>query len=246
MAMPATTRMHLPGPAETDPADVPADIDALRQAIDAITAIYGQGLANARPAPGIAGRFYFATDLRTLYYDDGQTWQGAAATPGDLRVSAAHAPGVGWLLCDGTAYGRADPNYAALYAVIGTDWGAGDGSSTFNVPDLRGRALLGAGTGTAAGATAHALGSQPTSGPGGEERHVLTIAELPSHAHPSNPTIQASGGAVNGGPGSIPTSSAGPTASAPNLVIGNVQAVGGGGALNIMSPYAAVNVFIKT
>ncbi|HSZ28601.1 MAG TPA: hypothetical protein VK784_02445, partial [Pseudonocardiaceae bacterium] len=84
MALPATPRLKLPGPSGSDPADVPTDLDKLRQALDPITAVYGQGLANARPLPGVPGRFYFATDLRTLYYDDGQVWQSAAQQPGDL------------------------------------------------------------------------------------------------------------------------------------------------------------------
>jgi microcystin-dependent protein len=52
-----------------------------------------------------------------------------------------------WLLCDGTAYSRS--TYASLYTAIGTLYGVGDGSSTFNVPDLRGRVPVGAGQGQA-------------------------------------------------------------------------------------------------
>ncbi len=50
----------------------------------------------------------------------------------------------GYLLCNGAAVSRTD--YSALFAVIGTSFGAGDGSTTFNVPDLRGEFLRGAGT----------------------------------------------------------------------------------------------------
>jgi microcystin-dependent protein len=69
--------------------------------------------------------------------------------------------------------------YAALYAAISTVNGAGDGSTTFNLPDFRGRSPIGAGTAVgAAGATAHALGDR-----GGEEKHLLTVAELAVHRH---------------------------------------------------------------
>lgn len=51
----------------------------------------------------------------------------------------------GWVLCDGSAYSRTDPRYATLFAVIGETFGAGDGLTTFNVPDLRGRGPVGAG-----------------------------------------------------------------------------------------------------
>lgn len=55
-------------------------------------------------------------------------------------------PPTGFLACDGSAVSRT--TYAALYAVIGTSFGVGDGTTTFNVPDLRGRVPVGAGTGT--------------------------------------------------------------------------------------------------
>jgi len=60
-----------------------------------------------------------------------------------VMYGAAAAP-TGWLLCDGAAISRT--TYAALFAVIGTTFGAGDGSTTFNVPDMRGIFPRGAGT----------------------------------------------------------------------------------------------------
>jgi microcystin-dependent protein len=91
--------------------------------------------------------------------------------PGDIKASAAAAPTAGWLLCDGTAYSRAQ--YADLFAAIGTAFGAGDGTSTFNVPDLRGRFPQGE-------ATPKNLGTK-----GGEASHILTQAEMPFHGHGS-------------------------------------------------------------
>lgn len=63
---------------------------------------------------------------------------------GLVQMWAAAAAPSGWLLCDGSAISRAD--YATLYAAIGDTWGAGDGSTTFNVPDFQGRAPAGVGT----------------------------------------------------------------------------------------------------
>ena len=60
---------------------------------------------------------------------------------GSLMAYAASSAPTGWLLCDGTAYSRA--TYATLFAVIGTTWGAGDTTTTFNVPDLRGQFVRG-------------------------------------------------------------------------------------------------------
>ena len=75
----------------------------------------------------------------------------------------------GYLLCDGSAVSRTD--YADLFTAIGTTYGAGDGSTTFNVPDLSGRVVIGV-------SSNHALGST-----GGEASHTLTESELPAHTH---------------------------------------------------------------
>jgi len=62
-----------------------------------------------------------------------------------MDYGGSSAP-TGWLECDGSAVSRT--TYAALYAAISTAWGTGDGSTTFNLPDFRGRATIGVGTGT--------------------------------------------------------------------------------------------------
>ena len=74
-----------------------------------------------------------------------------------------------YLFCDGSAVSRS--TYATLYAVIGDTFGAGDGSSTFNLPDLSGRVPLGV-------SQSHALGTT-----GGSETVTLTESELPAHVH---------------------------------------------------------------
>ena len=79
------------------------------------------------------------------------------------------APPTGWLLCDGQAVSRT--TYAALFALLGTTYGVGDGSTTFNLPDFRGRTMLGV-------SASHALGST-----GGAETATLAAANLPAHAH---------------------------------------------------------------
>lgn len=64
--------------------------------------------------------------------------------PGDVKVAAYSVPSAGWLLCDGVPVSRA--TYAALFARIGTTYGVGDGSTTFNLPDGRGRSMVIKGT----------------------------------------------------------------------------------------------------
>jgi microcystin-dependent protein len=69
-----------------------------------------------------------------------------AAAPGMVFDFAGTSVPTGFLACDGSAVSRT--TYATLFTAIGTAWGSGDGSSTFNVPDLRGRTTIGSGTGT--------------------------------------------------------------------------------------------------
>ena len=83
----------------------------------------------------------------------------------------------GWLFCDGSAVSRA--LYANLFAVIGTTFGAGDGTTTFNIPDFSSRSPIGAGQGS--GLSLYAVGDEV-----GEENHVLTEAELATHTHLQN------------------------------------------------------------
>lgn len=61
--------------------------------------------------------------------------------PGDLKPSMTTTPGTGWLLCDGAAVSRS--TYANLFSAIGETHGNGDGATTFNVPNLKGRSLRG-------------------------------------------------------------------------------------------------------
>jgi len=105
---------------------------------------------------------------------NGQGNWGAGFFPGFITEYGGATAPAGWLLCDGSAVSRT--TYAALFAAIGVLHGVGDGSTTFNLPDCRGRATVGAGSGP--GLTARGIGAK-----GGEENHVLTTAEMPVHSH---------------------------------------------------------------
>ena len=156
----------------------------------------------------------------------------------------------GYLACTGQAVSRT--TYAALFTAIGTTFGAGDGSTTFNVPNLQGRIPMGAGQGS--GLTDRALGVAV-----GTENHALTTAEMPSHTHglsPSNPTHRhlninsLSGGSgtfhfhtgFNSG-GSGTSTALQTNTSQVNLTIGNT---GSGSAHNNTQPSLVVNYIIKT
>jgi microcystin-dependent protein len=91
---------------------------------------------------------------------------------GVIPFAGVSAP-VGYLLCNGSAVSRAE--YDELYQIIGETYGAGDGSTTFNVPDLKGKVVF---CKNASDADFDTLGET-----GGEKTHTLTVAEMPSHNH---------------------------------------------------------------
>lgn len=93
--------------------------------------------------------------------------------PGSVSAYAGISVPGGWLHCDGSAIDRTI--YADLFAAIGTTFGSGDGETTFNIPNLRGRNIIGL---NSSDADFDALGET-----GGEKRHTLTIAEMPAHTH---------------------------------------------------------------
>jgi microcystin-dependent protein len=103
---------------------------------------------------------------------------------GGLMPYAGSTSPEGWLLCDGTAINRT--TYANLFALIGTTYGSGNGTTTFNVPDMRSRMPIGAGAGT--GLTSRAL-----SATGGAESVVIASGNLPTHVHSIDPPNTTSG-----------------------------------------------------
>lgn len=111
----------------------------------------------------------------------------------------------GYLLCFGQNVSRA--TYANLFALIGTDFGAGDGVTTFGIPDLRGRVV--AGKDNMGGTPAGRLSGQPLGvngltlgASGGQELHTLIEAEMPTHDH-NIPTGTNFSSYVNGTPNGV-------------------------------------------
>jgi microcystin-dependent protein len=116
---------------------------------------------------------------------------------GTVKAWTGAAIPTNWMLADGRALNRAAyPDLFTALGSTGSPWGLPDGAS-FNIPDLRGRMLVGSGVGVGGGASGtgkisggSALTSRALSGYGGEERHALITAELAVHNH---------GGATGGG-----------------------------------------------
>ncbi len=189
------------------------------------------------------------TDPCLLEYseDGGENWATAAdlslcAPPGGMMTGAmipwpvATTP-ADWLRCDGTAVSRT--TYADLFALLGTTWGSGDGSTTFNLPDFRDRNLIG--DGTLPGGTARTVGQT-----GGEETHTLNVNELPAHHHQEqagdgsgniHPLYYGAGGAGNYSIYPVSTTVTGA------LYTANY---GGDAPHNNMAPFGVVRWIIKT
>jgi microcystin-dependent protein len=142
--------------------------------------ITSASITNALLAPG-------CVDASKLAPGTMNSIQAAAGVPvgtiimhGGYPPTAANPP-PGWLFCDGSAISRT--TYAALYGVVGGLYGAGDGSSTFNLPDFRARAPIGCGSYTGSAWVSPVINGVYPGWVGGEWTHVLSAAEMPSHAH---------------------------------------------------------------
>ena len=150
--------------------------------------------------------------------------------PGFVMFSASVNAGNGWLLANGQAVSRT--TYAALFNAIGTRYGAGDGSTTFNLPDLQGRSPIGAGTGS--GLTFRDINAPQV----GEERHTQTEAELPAHSHPIRVRHFTLPFSSEPGVRDLPS----PT----GVDFFDTEDTGGGQAFNVTHPCTVLYSFIKT
>ncbi len=149
-----------------------------------------QRIAIAAPAAGLL--VYQTNDVIGFYYYDGTAWTnltsgGTGGVPsGTIMAFAGGTVPQGWMLCSGATISRTAN--ASLFAAIGTIYGNGDGSTTFQLPDLRGRTIYGLDNmgGSAAGrlTTTGGISSNNSLGAtGGTQTTTLAVANLPSHNH---------------------------------------------------------------
>jgi microcystin-dependent protein len=166
---------------------------------------------------------------------------------GVITAFAGSAAPIGYLLCDGSAVSRT--TYSTLYTLIGTTYGTGNGSTTFNVPDLRSRTIVGVGQGAS-------LTNRTLASTGGIESKTLAISEMPSHNHSiTDPGHAHTQTTVNDDFNNSPTNPPGFTTDGggsrtwtninSNTTGITINNAGGGSAFNIMNPFLSLNYIIK-
>lgn len=189
----------------------------------------------------------------------------APASVGAIVPFAGATAPSGYLLCYGQEVSRT--TYATLYGVIGTTYGVGDGSTTFNLPDLRGRVIAGQDdmggssanrlTGLTDGVDGDVLG-----GTGGLESTTLTSATMPAHTHGAGSlaadsggvdhthlvtgtTVGAGGGTAGGAFGSNQNTGNASAYLHTHTISGTSGSTGTGNAHNNVQPTIILNYVIK-
>ena len=167
---------------------------------------YGQG--TSFPSTYNVTRLFWRSDFGRMYYNAGTlgspVWEGADVPVGTINMYAGGVGDVpnGWLLCNGAAVSRT--TYAQLFAVLDTEYGVGDGSTTFNVPDFvttnkfPRAATNDAGRGTTGGESTHTL----TGAESGTSVHTHGVTD-PGHNH----SYPGGNGPTTGGAGDTPSGS---------------------------------------
>lgn len=281
--MGTTTRLELPYPDDIDEADGPEAVQNLAEALDNAA----MDLPNAGSLPGTGVRGQWIKVGSNLYRHNGTAWEQITGTStgtgsledesvtgpklsddqrwetGDLKDTLRTSAPTGWLLCDGSAVSRS--TYADLFALIGTAHGAGNGTTTFNLPDYRGRMRVGKGThadvDSLGESDALAVGSRTpkhrhVSDSAGSHNHGGADGAAGSHAHTyvitgEDWSIGAAGGGLRASgkvtqyPGAV-TSTVGNHQHSISSDGAHTHQVGPAGTNLDTPPYGVCNVMVKT
>ena len=198
------------------------------------------GTARLDSTVTVAGAAVFKGDVHvsskvcaSAYYGDGSNLTGSLPTGSIVPYAVTAAP-TGYKLCDGTAHTRTGTSTSALFTVLGTLYGVGNGSTTFNVPDLRGRFMAGwnAGTSRLTSVTADMVIGDSIAATGGRQDVTLSTAQIPSHTH----TLNTRDGTDQDG---FDFTNVGNSGS------NSTNATGGGGSHSNIPPVLMINYLIK-
>ncbi|MBR0780465.1 phage tail protein [Bradyrhizobium iriomotense] len=224
----------------------------------------GLGAKSIQSSPGVeipAGTLIQGSPYVALYNASNGVFclQNFFGNPYNIPIGASIdfwgsiAPNSSFALMYGQAISRT--TYAALFSLLGTTYGAGDGSTTFNIPDLRGRVVAGRddmGGPAASRLTSSYFGGIPSSlgAVGGLENHTLTSAQMPTHSHgvtdPGHThtyTQSAAFGASGSGAGINGATTGGATGSSTTGI--TIQNAGSGGAHNNVQPTIIGNKLLR-
>tara|TARA_R100000231_G_scaffold105825_1_gene78409 strand:+ start:749 stop:1249 length:501 start_codon:yes stop_codon:yes gene_type:complete len=156
----------------------------------------------------------------------------------------------GFLECNGQAVSRS--TYADLFGIIGTTYGAGDGSSTFLVPDLQDNVAMGKSGTKAVASTGGANTVASTGNVGGSTANAtLSTGQLASHSHPGGRSNSGRSQTISSAPPQYYSPGGGSTAATGNTGSGqghshNMSATFSGDATSVLQPYLTVLYIIKT
>jgi len=181
---------------------------------------------------------FAALDANGNLKDSGENTVSVAPPVGSITMYGGSSAPSGWLYCNGQNVSRT--TFANLFSAIGTTFGAGDGSSTFGLPDLRDRFPIG--DNSIGGADSSRVSNYNTSlgDSGGEDEHQLSESEMPSHKHSFNKRGDDGVGATG--------SSFSVVGFDTNIGggDGDMNNTGGDQPHNNMPPFLAVSFIIKT
>jgi microcystin-dependent protein len=184
----------------------------------------------------------------TEIINNGELLEGGIPTATIVPWSDSSVPS-GFLECDGSAVSRT--TYSALFAIVGTTYGAGNGSTTFNVPDLQDNVPVGKSNNKALASTGGANTVTSTGNVAGSTANAtLSTGQLASHSHNTNITISNPGGgpsfkfpvSPNVNPNGIQSANTGSGSGHAH----NMSANFSGDATSVLQPYLTIIYIIKT
>ncbi len=226
----------------------------------------GLGAKPLRPSPGVellGGVLVLGTPYAAVYNNSDASWylRGYYINPFSVPLGAgldywgATVPNSSFVFPVGQAISRT--TYSALFTMIGTTHGSGDGSTTFNLPDKTGRvSAMKEASATRLTSTYFGGNSVNIGAVGGSESHTLTAAQIPAHTHPS--TLNDPGHTHSytvivpisvlqpgGSAGSASSSASTTGSSTTGVTITNAANTGGGGAHPVVQPTIICNYIMR-